>query len=178
MQTLDYTPSSKGIRVTYQGPGRSVLTSSDSTATSNLVIDSVGEEHSGKYSCHPAEADVASVTVHIIEGMYVYILWHLNLFCCACLLLTVQSVQSTSVTHNTYRQRPHCPVPLSIDRTAVKDFFFFSPYSCSKKIKIITFSPFSGARNFLPRSFTRDNGTKDREQSCNSLSESVGTISG
>lgn len=82
MQTLDYTtPTSsasssnnnnnRGIKVTYEGPGKSALTSSDSTATSNLVIDSVGVEHSGKYSCHPAEADVASVTVHIIEGTYI-----------------------------------------------------------------------------------------------------------
>ena len=66
---MDYTTSSRdGVTVSNSGPeGGIALTSSDATATSNLVIASVDVGDSGKYSCQPANADVASVTVHILD---------------------------------------------------------------------------------------------------------------
>ncbi|XP_059091316.1 uncharacterized protein LOC131886883 isoform X2 [Tigriopus californicus] len=58
-KTIDYTSPRGGI---------SVLTSSSSQATSTLIITSVGKSDNGKYSCQPANADLASVTVHILDG--------------------------------------------------------------------------------------------------------------
>lgn len=58
-KTIDYTSPRGGI---------SVLTSTSSEATSTLIITSVGKSDNGKYSCQPANADLASVTVHILDG--------------------------------------------------------------------------------------------------------------
>ncbi len=60
LQTIDYSSPRGGISV-------ETNTSGD-TPTSYLLIDSVTPTDSGKYSCHPANADDVSVTVHIQDG--------------------------------------------------------------------------------------------------------------
>lgn len=59
-ETIDYSSPRGGISV-------ETNTSGD-TPTSYLLIDSVAPSDSGKYSCHPANAEDASVTVHILDG--------------------------------------------------------------------------------------------------------------
>ena len=61
-QTIDYTSPRGGI---------SVLTSTSPRSSSTLLISSVGVRDSGKYSCQPSNAEMASVTVHIpVDGGY------------------------------------------------------------------------------------------------------------
>ena len=46
----------------------SVITEKGETTTSYLLIQDARVTDSGKYSCSPSNADVASVRVHVLNG--------------------------------------------------------------------------------------------------------------
>lgn len=48
--------------------GVSVITEKGDTTTSYLLIQNADLADSGKYSCSPSNADVASVRVHVLNG--------------------------------------------------------------------------------------------------------------
>ncbi|XP_037079093.1 hemicentin-1-like, partial [Pollicipes pollicipes] len=48
--------------------GISVITEKGHRTTSHLLIQRAGSRDSGRYSCHPSNAQPASVTVHILAG--------------------------------------------------------------------------------------------------------------
>jgi hypothetical protein len=66
-QTIDYSSPRGGITVLTSSLGRR-NPSTSSSSTSTLLISSVKPSDSGKYSCQPANAEMASVTVHILDG--------------------------------------------------------------------------------------------------------------
>jgi hypothetical protein len=49
--------------------GVSVITEKGEITTSYLLIQGAELADSGKYSCSPSNADVASVRVHVLNGM-------------------------------------------------------------------------------------------------------------
>jgi hypothetical protein len=49
--------------------GVSVITEKGEVTTSYLLIQGAELADSGKYSCSPSNADVASVRVHVLNGM-------------------------------------------------------------------------------------------------------------
>uniref|UniRef100_A0AAG5DLS5 Ig-like domain-containing protein n=1 Tax=Anopheles atroparvus TaxID=41427 RepID=A0AAG5DLS5_ANOAO len=50
--------------------GVSVITEKGDVTTSHLLIQNADLDDSGKYSCSPSNADVASVRVHVLNGKY------------------------------------------------------------------------------------------------------------
>uniref|UniRef100_A0A182SMZ1 Ig-like domain-containing protein n=1 Tax=Anopheles maculatus TaxID=74869 RepID=A0A182SMZ1_9DIPT len=48
--------------------GVSVITEKGDVTTSHLLIQNADLDDSGKYSCSPSNADVASVRVHVLNG--------------------------------------------------------------------------------------------------------------
>ena len=60
LQTIDYSSPRGGISVETNTSGN--------TPTSYLLIDAVAPSDSGKYSCHPANAQEISVNVQVQEG--------------------------------------------------------------------------------------------------------------
>lgn len=50
--------------------GVSVITEKGDVTTSYLLIQNADLADSGKYSCSPSNADVASVRVHVLNGKY------------------------------------------------------------------------------------------------------------
>lgn len=50
--------------------GVSVITEKGDVTTSFLLIQHADIPDSGKYSCSPSNADVASVRVHVLNGEY------------------------------------------------------------------------------------------------------------
>ena len=65
-QTIDYSSPRGGISVETNTSGN--------IPTSYLLIDSVAPSDSGKYTCHPANAQEVGVNVHIQDGMYLHVL--------------------------------------------------------------------------------------------------------
>ena len=55
--------------------GVSVITEKGETTSSHLLIQNAGLEDSGKYSCSPSNADVASVRVHVLNGEWEIIMY-------------------------------------------------------------------------------------------------------
>lgn len=49
--------------------GVSLITVKGDTTTSCLIIQKALLSDSGKYSCSPSNADVASIQVHVLNGM-------------------------------------------------------------------------------------------------------------
>lgn len=52
--------------------GVSVITEKGDVTTSYLLIQHAELTDSGKYSCSPSNADVASVRVHVLNGQYTH----------------------------------------------------------------------------------------------------------
>lgn len=50
--------------------GVSVITEKGDVTTSHLLIQNADLDDSGKYSCSPSNADVASVRVHVLNGRF------------------------------------------------------------------------------------------------------------
>lgn len=61
LQVINYDSSRGGV---------SVITEKGDVTTSFLLIQNADLADSGKYSCSPSNADVASVRVHVLNGMY------------------------------------------------------------------------------------------------------------
>lgn len=53
--------------------GVSVITEKGDITTSYLLIQNADLADSGKYSCSPSNADVASVRVHVLNGRLAFI---------------------------------------------------------------------------------------------------------
>jgi hypothetical protein len=60
-QVISYDSSRGGV---------SVITEKGEVTTSYLLIQQAELKDSGKYSCSPSNADVASVYVHVLNGEY------------------------------------------------------------------------------------------------------------
>lgn len=61
LQVINYDSSRGGV---------SVITEKGDVTTSFLLIQNADLADSGKYSCAPSNADVASVRVHVLNGKY------------------------------------------------------------------------------------------------------------
>ena len=61
LQVINYDSSRGGV---------SVITEKGDVTTSFLLIQNADLADSGKYSCSPSNADVASVRVHVLNGNY------------------------------------------------------------------------------------------------------------
>lgn len=62
-QVISYDSSRGGV---------SVITEKGDVTTSYLLIQNADLADSGKYSCSPSNADVASVRVHVLNGKYLH----------------------------------------------------------------------------------------------------------
>lgn len=69
----------------YDYGGISIETRKGELTTSHLLIQNADETNSGKYSCSPSNAIVASIRVHVLNGKckqslssisFVYLLWN------------------------------------------------------------------------------------------------------
>jgi hypothetical protein len=57
-----------------QRGGVSVITEKGDITTSYLLIQNADLADSGRYSCSPSNADVASVRVHVLNGNLIFLL--------------------------------------------------------------------------------------------------------
>lgn len=71
-QVISYDSSRGGV---------SVITEKGDVTTSYLLIQNADLADSGKYSCSPSNADVASVRVHVLNGKYLHSEHHLPQSC-------------------------------------------------------------------------------------------------
>lgn len=87
LQVINYDSSRGGV---------SVITEKGDVTTSFLLIQNADLADSGKYSCAPSNADVASVRVHVLNGKYLVTSLHTHAH--------TRIYQNTSYTH-THSQR-------------------------------------------------------------------------
>ena len=52
-----------------------MITEKGETTTSYLLIQDATVSDSGNYNCAPSNADVASVRVHVLNGMHLISIW-------------------------------------------------------------------------------------------------------
>lgn len=60
-QVISYDSSRGGV---------SVVTEKGAATTSYLLVQDAAPADSGRYSCSPSNAEVASVRVHVLNGLY------------------------------------------------------------------------------------------------------------
>lgn len=67
--------------------GVSVITEKGDVTTSYLLIQNADLADSGKYSCSPSNADVATIRVHVLNGKCFYIYSYIHRHTCTFILL-------------------------------------------------------------------------------------------